>query len=436
MGDKSYHTCSILSFLLISFTLISDAFEFDWQNDEYPKQMQQPGYGCNDALLNPESLKGTNEIPAYHISLIEAANEKTGIGAKCIDGSPAAYYFRPTPGIDTNDTSLLAPTKYFIYLAGGAWCSPVYGHHIACGWDDCFSRSLGTSGSTLFDPPYQALPSSSRQYFSTDPTINPLSYNWNIAWTRYCDGASYSNNLDDPIAVPGKNVSLYFRGHRNLIAIMDDLLHNKGMMNATDIVVGGCSSGGLAVYLNIDFMSEYITEKTGNSEIRIMGLADSGFFYNYESNANYSDAIQYLYNSQNMSVNRYCIDAYGDRTNEYYNCAYAENVSPYIKTKIFSTQSQYDDWQIYCDLNNGNVTMINEYGMNITSAYITNFTATSKNNNHCGYLSSCRYHCGWHNVYNISAGHAMYDFYYGNNTKNFYFDNETYPCPNNCCNIS
>ena len=220
---------------------------------------------------------------------------------------------------------------------------------------------------------------------------------------------------------------------------MDDLLENRGMMDATDIILGGCSSGGLSVFLNIDFVSEYIMEKTGKdeTEINIMGMADSGFFYNYEAPANFSDAMRYLYNSQNMSINKYCIAEYGDNSDEYFNCVYAQNVTPYIKTKIFSAQSQYDDWQIYCDLNNGNTTMINEYGANITNSYMHNFTGTStKNDNHCGYLSSCRYHCGWHNVYNITTGQAMYDFYHGNNTQNLYFDNETYPCSNNCCNIN
>ena len=242
--------------------------------------------------------------------------------------------------------------------------------------------------------------------------------------------------MDDPIIVPDKNTTLWFRGHRNLIAILDDLLYNKGMMKATDIIVGGCSSGGLAVFLNIDFISEYIVEKTGNSKINIMGLADSGFFYNYEAQANFSDAMRYLYNSQNMTINKYCIEQYGDNKDEYFNCIYAQNITPFIKTKIFSSQSQYDDWQIYCDLNNENETLINEYGANITKAYMSNFTETSVNDNHCGYLSSCRYHCGWHNVYNITVGQAMYDFYYGKNTKNLYFDNESYPCTNNCCNIN
>ena len=172
------------SLFVACLVLICNGFDFDWKSNEYPDEMQSSG--CNDNLLPVGTIKGTNEIPAYFVPLIDAVDDETGIGAKCLDGSPAAYYFRPTPGIDTNDTSLLAPTKYFIYLAGGAWCSPAYGHHLACGWQDCYTRSQGTMGSTKFDAPYAELPSSSRQYFSTDPKINPLSYNWNIAWTRYC----------------------------------------------------------------------------------------------------------------------------------------------------------------------------------------------------------------------------------------------------------
>ena len=116
--------------------------------------------------------------------------------------------------------------------------------------------------------------------------------------------------MDEPIIVPNNNVSLWFRGHRNLIAILDDLLVNKGMMNATDIILGGCSSGGLGVFLNIDFVSEYILKKIGKDDkeinCNIMGIADSGFFYNYEARVNFSYAMRYLYNSQNMSINKYC----------------------------------------------------------------------------------------------------------------------------------
>ena len=181
----------------------------------------------------------------------------------------------------------------------------------------------------------------------------------------------------------------------------------------------------------MDHVNEYIKLYHNNGEYNYMGYGDSGFFYNYESNGNFSDAMKYLYYSQNISgLNKDCLGQYNNASYQY-NCIYAQNVSPFIKSKMFATQSQYDDWQIYCDLNNNNnITIINEYGYNISSSFISNFT--ENNSLHSGVISSCRYHCGWHSVLNITMGNQMNNFYNNNLTNNLLFGNITYPC-NDCC---
>ena len=179
---------------------------------------------CNDELIKPGSADDTGEPPAYEVKLIEEASLT---GAACLDGSPPAYYFRAN-----NDTNI---KKYFIYLAGGAWCSGI-SRHIACGWDDCYSRSKKPTGSTTFDEPYMQLPSNSRQYFSMNPDINPLLYNWNFIYVIYCDGSSFSSNLTDPIIYD--DTPLYFRGIRNLEAVLKHALLYQGMDEATDIILG------------------------------------------------------------------------------------------------------------------------------------------------------------------------------------------------------
>lgn len=47
-------------------------------------------------------------------------------------------------------------------------------------------------------------------------------------YIKYCDGASFSGNNETVTSYNG-TYSLYFRGHRILNAIIQDLLTNRGM---------------------------------------------------------------------------------------------------------------------------------------------------------------------------------------------------------------
>lgn len=49
----------------------------------------------------------------------------------------------------------------------------------------------------------------------------------------------------------GRQVNLYFRGARNVEAVLDSLIHDQNMSTATHVIVGGSSAGGLATYLHI-----------------------------------------------------------------------------------------------------------------------------------------------------------------------------------------
>ena len=43
-----------------------------------------------------------------------------------------------------------------------------------------------------------------------------------------------------------QGMELHWRGKHILKAMIDDLLNNRGLAKATDIVISGCSAGGLA----------------------------------------------------------------------------------------------------------------------------------------------------------------------------------------------
>merc|ERR1711963_250362 len=92
---------------------------------------------------------------------------------------------------------------------------------------------------------------------------------------RYCDGASLMGNVASPVVY--KNQTVYFRGKQILEAHLRSLLFDRGMVNASDIVFGGCSAGGLAAYLNCDKFSATVSAAT-SGKAKIACMPDSGFF--------------------------------------------------------------------------------------------------------------------------------------------------------------
>lgn len=91
--------------------------------------------------------------------------------AKCIDGSPAAFYLRPGTGSGAS--------KWVVFHEGGGWCISL---------SDCRARANTTLGSSAGYAAELAMPD---QLLSSNATINPLLYNWNVAYLSYCDGGSF-----------------------------------------------------------------------------------------------------------------------------------------------------------------------------------------------------------------------------------------------------
>lgn len=96
--------------------------------------------------------------------------------AKCLDGSPPAYYIKRGHGEGRN--------KYIVFFEGGGWCYNL---------DNCYQRSFKDLGSSRRYP--SCLPFSDMKYYiSPDPTNNPMMWNWNIVRVKYCDATSYSGD--------------------------------------------------------------------------------------------------------------------------------------------------------------------------------------------------------------------------------------------------
>lgn len=154
-------------------------------------------------------------------------------------------------------------------------------------------------------------------------------YNWNSVFMRYCDGGSFSGNNQTVTNYQGHN--LYFRGFRILQAMFQDLYSNRRLNKATDVVVSGCSAGGLATYLHVDWWHSRLPHSA-----KVVGMPDSGFFLDYESQAkHYHSSMIWVFNQMNATsgVNQACIQSH-QKTSDTWKCFFAEHTAPFISTPI------------------------------------------------------------------------------------------------------
>ena len=224
-------------------------------------------------------------------------------GAFALDGSPPMYYVK-------NATAAASLHKFHIYLEGGGWCQSA---------QSCAGRAktlLGSSSSKYHEATL-ALPSGCRcdggGYFSSSPARNPLMHDWNQLFVPYIDGGSFAGTAqqdsswarhDDEDSLSG--TKLWYRGRNILDAVLDDLLARRGLEQATDVVLSGCSAGGLAIYLNADHVASKLP-----SGAKFRAIADSGYFLRAAGNV---VGMQWVAKAMNVSTNIACERAEKDPT--------------------------------------------------------------------------------------------------------------------------
>uniref|UniRef100_A0A453GX65 Pectin acetylesterase n=1 Tax=Aegilops tauschii subsp. strangulata TaxID=200361 RepID=A0A453GX65_AEGTS len=99
-------------------------------------------------------------------------------------------------------------------------------------------------------------------------------YNWNKVKVRYCDGASFSGNVEEEFQEDG--TPFFFRGQRIWEAVMSELL-SKGLSRAKEAFLTGCSAGGLSTYIHCDDFRALVPKAS-----TVKCLADGGFFLDVE----------------------------------------------------------------------------------------------------------------------------------------------------------
>ena len=133
----------------------------------------------------------------------------------------------------------------------------------------------------------------------------------------YCDGNSFSGNRDEPVNVKGldgKVKPIYFRGRRIIDETLKALSTSFGLSSAKNVLLTGCSAGGLATYLHTDYVHDQLVGTWAQSLEKFKAASISGFFLyhnNVEDKPVYQTQMQNIFNLANSThgLNDACIAA-------------------------------------------------------------------------------------------------------------------------------
>eukprot|EP01084_Bolivina_argentea_P141554 248729_1 len=346
--------------------------------------------------------------------------------AVCLDGTPGLFYI--SEGKENN--------KFVLFFEGGGVCSGLSQSPEPSCFDTCYSRSKKGMGSTKTDRPWLDM-NDIAPVVSNNKTENPLMADWNHIFIRYCDGGFYAGNKTEPDTY--NNTKIYYRGSIILYEIIDHLINNYKLKEATDIVISGCSAGAQAVYININKMYQWMG--LDGQKVNIYTIADSGFIIDYngvnnDTEMSVGQGVAYYEHNMAGSVPLKCIEDTNNNKMDPYHCIFPQYNSKYIEENVnfFALQSQYDAFQINCVLGSNDGKLIQDFGMNLEN--MVNDSLLLNKPNHGAMIDSCHHHCGgWNTIElnGVTQCDAFTDFYNNKQKQRIWYQNQTFPC-DSCCN--
>ncbi|CAI8588353.1 unnamed protein product [Vicia faba] len=236
-------------------------------------------------------------------------------GAVCLDGSPPAYHLDRGFGKGNN--------SWLVQFEGGGWCNNI---------TTCLGRKMNRLGSSK----RMANQIAFSGILNNRRLFNPDFYNWNRIKVRYCDGSSFTGDVEavNPVT------KLHFRGARVFNAVMKDLLA-KGMKNAQNAIISGCSAGGLTSILNCDRFRALLPLGA-----KVKCLSDAGYFINARDVSGTQHIEEFFgqvvtTHGSARNLPRSCTSRLSPRL-----CFFPQYVVSQIATPIFFINAAYDSWQI------------------------------------------------------------------------------------------
>ena len=206
----------------------------DEDEDEEEEEEEEEEDGSDDA-----------EEDLMQLHLLDPAQEAPG--GRCLDGSPAGYYYSP-PSSGTG-------SRWVLNLEGGGACFDA---------GDCAERAASPLGSSVeWDPERDG----DEMLMSRDPERNPL-HDFHHVLIPYCTGDAHAGGRAEPFAFPTDDDSdadggeFWFDGALNLRRIVADLDAEYGLGAATEVLLTGISAGGVGTVYNVDSLQALLPAAT------------------------------------------------------------------------------------------------------------------------------------------------------------------------------
>ena len=253
-------------------------------------------------------LGGAERTACAELKLLQDVQKS---GARCMDGTPAGYYF-------SGNTS---SHQWIIDLEGGGECASK---------EACSPKVLTALGSS--------------KYFKKEIGFGfiargPRFQTFNRVFVPYCSQDLWTGQRR---TATNETFSFFFSGHLILDAILTDLERVGGLNEASDIILTGESAGGIGVWPNLDWLAaRYSNAVATDAPI-------AGFYFwadPYTGPGHTSSALVDFRETawpSHVALWQSFVDADCAAAIEPWRCVLANNTYPFITSPHFIIEAQSD----------------------------------------------------------------------------------------------
>jgi hypothetical protein len=275
-------------------------------------------------------------VVASDFSLMKLPSS-TPVGGKCLDGTQAGFYFRE--GVN--------PSLFVINLEGGGSCSSKR---------ECASRAktnLGSSNYWTAQPPALDV----NLLLNGNCSQNPDFCNAMTIDIPYCTGDVHTGTRT---TTSDDTWGYIFDGHHNFVAIIDMLIADYGLGDATQVLLTGVSAGGIGAFWNVDYLADrlpsaivkaapiagwYLPGPLENEPASMYAPSDYQHFAAGAHGTSHDDPFQTGIWGSHELIPRDCVADYGDAYLA--SCTTMHNRYKYTKSPVYVIQTQYDPTHIF-----------------------------------------------------------------------------------------
>ena len=265
--------------------------------------------------------------------------------ARCLDGSPGAFYLSqpqtPTPH----------RSGWYLFQQGGGFCTSL---------QDCEKRSktdLGSSLATHWPATLDLDKYDPFMGFDRNVTRNPLLGNFASIFIVYCDGAYFSGSNSTVTTMPSGR-DLHFRGREIFEATVSTLVADYGLggggtAEQSEVILGGCSAGGIATFAHADWAGG-VLETAGalpHGNSRYSAFPISGYYLDVDF---FTAQKRFPYEQSNCTatLSQECVrDQNALSPPTPWKCIVASVNAKYVRTPTYLFQSKYDADQLGTSFN-------------------------------------------------------------------------------------